>query len=113
MTENRTSLQACKLTVIIGNVLGDPIRSQRIILGLMYIETNNVYPNHAHASKETYCIIAGKYWMKKGNQDFDEKRGSDIIIHEPHEIHALKTMNEPVLVVWVQTGDIHGEYYFT
>ena len=101
--------QSC---VIIGNVLNAPVPRNNLLLGLMLIKPNNVYPAHAHDAKEAYYILAGSCYTKKNADEFQEKRAGDVIIHEPREAHALETKDDPVLIVWANTGIIFGEYYF-
>ena len=101
--------QSC---VIIGDLLHAPVRSNKLLLGMMFIEGNNVYPAHAHDAKEVYYILAGSCFVKGNSNKFEEKRAGDIVIHEPNEIHALETKEESVLIVWGNTGDVHGNYYY-
>jgi len=101
--------QSC---VIVGDILNAPVRSNKLLLGMMFIEGNNYYPAHAHDAKEFYYIVAGTCFVKTKNSHYEEKRAGDIVIHEPNEVHALKTKSESVLIVWGNTGNIHGHYYY-
>ena len=36
----------------------------------------------------------------------------DISLQNPYETHAMKTTDSAVLVCWVNSGDVAGDYYF-
>jgi quercetin dioxygenase-like cupin family protein len=99
-------------SVVVGNILGASIRSEALLLGFMFIRPGNIYPVHAHAAKEVYHILAGSCFLKKNDGAFKKKVTGDIVIHEPHEVHALETRGDSVLIIWANSGDIFGDYYF-
>jgi len=97
--------------VIVGNVSEAPIYHDHINMGFMYVGPNNVYPSHAHSAKEAYHILAGKCFCSRNNSPFVLKVAGDVVIHEPHDVHAMETKESGVFVLWVQTGG-NGDYYF-
>ena len=98
--------------VLVGNMINAPIRRNNLYLGFMYVGPNNMYPLHAHAATEAYHIVAGEAWLRKNDSGFLHKFSGNVNIHDPYDKHALVTKDNPVLIVWVNSGDVNGEYYF-
>ena len=110
--EGRTDTSA----VLVGNVMGAPIRRDGFLIGFMLVGPRNTYPGHAHAAHEAYHVLAGEAWLGSGNGSAHARRragAGDVILHAPHEVHSMRTGGEEgVLVCWVNSGDTFGEYYF-
>ena len=57
-------------------------------------------------------MIAGEAWLQKNDSGLVRKSAGDVNVHRPYDTHALVTKESPVLVCWVNSGDVGGEYYF-
>lgn len=75
------------------------------LLGLLMLGPGRHYRDHYHPAPELYWpLTAGSQW-KKGDGGFFEKPAGSQIWHEPNEIHATKTADQPLLAVWAWTRD--------
>ena len=98
--------------VLVGSAMGAPLRRRALMLGFMYVGPFNTYPLHAHAAEEAYHILAGRAWLTKNDSGPVEKIPGDVNVHQPYDPHSMVTKNDSVLVCWVNSGDMNGDYYF-
>jgi len=82
-----------------------------LILGL-YVQAPGVnYPPHAHDAEEWYLVLSGNpQWFVNGEK-FTANPG-DIIHHPPRATHSMVTSDEPLLALWMRTGELDGAYWF-
>ena len=86
--------------------------SNYIRLGL-YIQKPEInYPLHAHDAEEYYLILSGNADWQIENKKFRIGPGC-IVHHHSSEAHGTHTGEEPLLAVWMWTGQIHGRYWFS
>ena len=86
--------------------------SNHIRLGL-YIQKPEInYPLHAHDAEESYLILSGNTDWQIENKKFRVGPGC-IVHHHSSEAHGTHTNKEPLLAVWIWTGQIDGRYWFS
>ena len=79
-----------------------PILGQEIILGLVLLAPDCLYPEHSHEQiAESYVVLSGTVTVN-GNQDF--KPGYSIY-NSPGEKHELATTRQPCLLAYAWSGD--------
>jgi hypothetical protein len=98
--------------VIIGAFREALLRHISVMVGLMYLGPGIVYPEHAHSGFELYHVLAGSCEMSKDGSAFEKRVPGDVVIHEPHEVHASRTAAEGVLILWGKWNDFEQSYYF-
>lgn len=98
--------------VVVGAFREAPICHSNVMMGLMYMGPGIVYPEHAHSGVELYHILAGSCMMSKGGSAFEKRSSGDVVIHEPHEVHASRTTAEGVLIWWGKWDDDEQSYYY-
>lgn len=96
---------------LVGSLLGAPIHSTAIMLGFMLVGPHNTYPEHGHAAHEGYHVVGGEGWFG-GGLGLQLRGAGEVMVHQPHQPHAMETGGHQVLVCWVNSGDTFGEYYF-
>ena len=78
----------------------------------LFLQNQNVdYPSHAHDAEEYYLILSGRGSWQIGNIWHDAIPGR-IFHHQPEDSHRMITKSEPLLAVWIWTGEIEGRYWF-
>ena len=86
--------------------------SNHIRLGL-YIQKPEInYPLHAHDAEEYYFILSGNTDWQIEDKKFRVGPGC-IVHHHSSEAHGIYTDKEPLLAVWMWTGQIDGRYWFS
>ena len=70
------------------------------------------YPAHAHDPEEWYLILSGTAQWHVNGEKFQAKPG-DIIHHPPRATHQMITSDQqPLLALWMRTGELTGDYWF-
>lgn len=64
------------------------------------------YPSHSHAAEEFYLPVSGTALWQKDSGPFDAVAPGRIIHHVPFQRHAMQTRDEPMLAMWIWTGDL-------
>jgi len=90
-----------------------PFRSDDVILGLFVLGPETNYPAHAHAAEEFYIVVSGEAEFQTGvNAKFILKKQGDVVFHESHVSHAIRTSSQPLLAVYGWRGDLLGPSWF-
>jgi len=76
------------------------------LLGLLVLGPGFHYLDHHHPAPELYWPLTGPSRWKQGAGGFEERAAGETIWHRPHVIHATKTLEAPLLAVWVWTRDV-------
>jgi hypothetical protein len=87
------------------------IVTQALGFGLYLQRRDTVYPAHAHAAEEFYLVLSGTAAWQKGDGAFAEQPPGRFIHHRPDERHAVTTGPEPLLAMWLWTGDLDETSY--
>lgn len=83
----------------------------KLRFGLYLQSPDSYYPPHDHAAEEFYCVVGGgARWQIDDGAFFDTRPGS-FVHHKPHQRHAMETAADPLLAMWIWTGDIRTETY--
>lgn len=87
--------------------------SDTIAVGFTLQGPGQFYPPHYHSATEYYGVLSGAArWQREDNQPEIMPAGSTIF-HLPDLPHAMQTINEPLLNIFVWTGDMSGATYFS
>jgi dimethylpropiothetin dethiomethylase len=83
----------------------------KLRFGLYLQSPDTYYPPHDHAAEELYLVIGGSArWQKEDGAFFDAPPGA-LIHHQPHQRHAMETAADPLLALWIWTGDLRVGTY--
>lgn len=88
-----------------------PCRSAVSRFGLFLQAPDTDYPPHSHAAVEDYFVLSGMAAWQRGDESATPVPPGRRITHAPFEWHAMETLAEPLLAMWLWTGDIDiGSY---
>ena len=85
--------------------------SDSLRFGLYVQAPESFYPPHNHAAEEFYYVLSGTARWQKGEEALSLKPPGSCIRHAPWQRHAMETMAEPLLALWVWTGDLDMASY--
>lgn len=80
-------------------------------IGLFALPANYDYANHVHGADEIYVVMAGQADWSVDHQPYEPKTVGDVITIPSMTVHALRTHQEPALLMWSWTGDITLDRY--
>jgi len=83
----------------------------KLRFGLYLQSPDTYYPAHDHAAEEFYYVIGGGARWQIDDGAFFETAPGSLIHHRPHQRHAMETFANPLLAMWIWTGDIRTETY--
>lgn len=87
--------------------------SDDIVLGLFVLGPETFYPAHVHAAEEFYIVIAGEADFQVGaTSAFATKQQGDVVFHESHISHAIRTSAQPMLAVYGWRGKLGEPSWF-
>jgi hypothetical protein len=75
--------------------------------GYILLAPHMEYARHRHAPREIYLLLTpGARWSLDGGEWFEVEAG-ELIVHEPWQMHAMRTGDEPLLAfaAWLERGD--------
>jgi quercetin dioxygenase-like cupin family protein len=70
-----------------------------VMIGVSLMAPHVRYPDHRHPPEEVYVSLAGGLWWKEG-QHWREPNPGGLIYNEPNVLHAMKTVEQPLLAIW-------------
>ncbi|MEE9314048.1 MAG: dimethylsulfonioproprionate lyase family protein [Rhizobiaceae bacterium] len=75
--------------------------------GFFLMGPNQNYPSHRHVAEELYIpLTGGTLWMRD-NGEYVEQSAGTVIVHESNETHAMRTLDKPLLALWMwRDGDL-------
>ena len=85
--------------------------SDSLRFGLFVQAPESFYPPHNHAAEEFYYVLSGTARWQKGEEALSLKPPGSCIRHAPWQRHAMETTAEPLLALWVWTGDLDMASY--
>lgn len=85
--------------------------SDSLRFGLYTQAPESFYPPHSHAAEEFYYVLSGTAGWQKGEETLSPRSPGSCIRHAPWQRHAMKTMAQPLLALWVWTGDLDMASY--
>jgi len=85
-----------------------PLRSERLAVGCLLLGPRTTYPNHRHEAEEIYVPLAGIADWLQGDGLWRERRPGEVIHHERHERHAMRTRAAALLALYLwRSADLH------
>lgn len=79
--------------------------------GLYLQEPDTYYPPHSHAAEEYYFVLSGKAAWQIDDGDFFEAAAGSFMYHASWQRHAMETAEQPLLAMWVWTGNLDTDHY--
>jgi len=81
--------------------------------GFFLMGPHQEYPSHRQvAEKLIIPLTDGALWMRDGG-DFEAMDAGSVIVHESNETHAVRTLDRPVLALWMwRDGDLTQQVEF-
>ena len=75
------------------------------LMGLLLLGPNRTYKDHAHPAPELYWTLTGPSLWRRAPGDFETHAAGSAIWHAPNVVHATRTLEEPLLAMWIWTED--------
>ncbi len=85
---------------------GGLVQSQDVAVGVLLLGQKVHYPEHAHPATEVYYPLCGEALWSQGVMEPTLRSSGDIIYHTSHETHAMETVDQPLLALYVWIGDV-------
>lgn len=76
-----------------------------IVTGLTLLAPSTYYPLHVHPAVEHYLVLSGTAEWTAGTASAQQPPGT-LILHPSDLPHAMKTGTEPLLALFIWSGDI-------
>jgi len=76
------------------------------LMGLFLLGPGRFYKDHYHPAPELYWTLTGPSLWRVAGAEFAARPAGSTIWHTPHAVHATRTLDEPLLAVWIWTEDI-------
>jgi len=88
------------------STLNEMLDLNGLVAGLMFMTPNQIYPEHKHPPQEVYFVLSGTaWWLHGGRNDYQQQKPGDIIYNHPHDLHGMKTEDEPLLALYFLWGN--------
>ena len=85
---------------------GGIAREQSAALGLLLIGPQSKYPPHRHPAQEVYLVVAGEAnWWREG-EPWRKLPAAALVHHAPNKVHAMRTLDQPLLALYAWSGEI-------
>lgn len=85
---------------------GRAFESREPLVGFLLLGPQTLYPDHDHAAEETYHVVSGRAFWRRGDGAWRDESPGAIIHHAPHVPHAMRTEHEPLLALYCWMGDV-------
>jgi len=85
--------------------------TETIGFGLYLQRRETVYPAHSHAAEELYLVLSGTAAWQFDDGAFTARAPGSLIHHRPRQRHAMTTFGEPLITMWIWTGDLDESTY--
>jgi quercetin dioxygenase-like cupin family protein len=85
---------------------GGLVATDALALGILMLGPGTHYPTHRHPAVEIYVVAAGTAEWRKGESPWRREPPGTVIRHETMVPHATRTLDEPLLAVYVWRGDL-------
>jgi len=85
---------------------GGLVATDSLALGILLLGPKTHYPTHRHPAVEIYVVAAGEAEWRKGESPWQREAPGSVIRHETMMPHATRTLDEPLLAVYVWQGDL-------
>lgn len=81
------------------------------LFGLYLQAPHSDYPRHSHVAEEYYSVLSGHAAWEKDRGGYTALPPGACILHESNQWHAMRTGDEPLLAMWIWTGDLSNDSY--
>jgi len=89
------------------------IKSRQLAVGVLLLGEGVRYPEHAHPATEVYYPICGEaLWSQSGSKP-KRRASGEFIYHASNEIHAMETVEQPLVALYLWIGDISTPAHLT
>ncbi len=85
---------------------GGLVATDSLAMGILLLGPRTHYPTHRHPAVEIYVVAAGEAEWSKGESAWRREPPGGVIRHETMMPHATRTLDEPLLAVYVWRGDL-------
>jgi hypothetical protein len=85
---------------------GGLVATDSLALGILLLGPKTHYPMHRHPAVEIYVVAAGEAEWRKGQSAWRRQPAGSVIRHETMVPHAMRTLDEPLLAVYLWQGDL-------
>jgi quercetin dioxygenase-like cupin family protein len=85
---------------------GGLVATDSLAMGILLLGPNTHYPRHRHPAVEIYVVAAGEAEWRRGESAWRREPPGSVIRHETMAPHATRTLDEPLLAVYVWRGDL-------
>lgn len=85
---------------------GAPGSGPPAALGLLLLGPGVHYPHHRHPADEVYLPLSAARWSHDVGAPLREEPPGELLHHQPEQAHAMDTGTEPLLALYVWTGDV-------
>ncbi|MDX8529152.1 dimethylsulfonioproprionate lyase family protein [Mesorhizobium sp. MSK_1335] len=75
-------------------------------VGFLVMGPGLFYPSHSHPAAEAYFVISGAAQWWRAGHDWQINEPGSRIYHSPHQEHAMRTLDAPLLALYVWSGDL-------
>jgi hypothetical protein len=82
------------------------VATDSLALGILLLGPKTHYPTHRHPAVEIYVVAAGEAEWRNGEAPWRREAPGSVIRHETMMPHATRTLDEPLLAVYVWQGDL-------
>jgi mannose-6-phosphate isomerase-like protein (cupin superfamily) len=79
--------------------------------GLYLQQPGSFYASHSHEAVEHYLPISGTALWQRGDGSFVARSPGKLITHASFEPHAMRTLDKPLLALWIWTGNLSFSTY--
>jgi len=77
------------------------------LMGLFLLGPDRFYKDHYHPAPELYWTLTGPSLWRAADAEFTTRPAGSTIWHAPHIVHATRTLDGPLLAVWIWTENIN------
>ena len=88
------------------------VASARLAAGVMMFGPRSCYPLHRHPAIELYYVVSGRAEWWRGEGPWLVKEPGTLIHHASGVPHAMRTLQEPLIVAYLWKGDLHTDASF-
>jgi len=85
---------------------GGLVATDSLALGILLLGPKTHYPTHRHPAVEIYVVASGEAEWRKGESPWRREAPGSVIRHETMMPHATRTLDDPLLAVYVWQGDL-------
>lgn len=82
-----------------------------IRFGFYLQQAGSFYASHSHEAVEHYLPVSGTALWQRGDGAFVARPPGELITHASFEPHAMRTLDEPLLALWIWTGNLSFATY--